>query len=504
MLMFALLSVLVLLLLSPALAQPAAPLGPLWPEFEKGLQQLHRESGVPGFSLAVVHHDQVVYLKGFGERRAGTGQAVDADTVFQVASCSKPITSTAVAALVSQGVLDWNDPISIRLPQFRLQDPWLSSQVTLADLLSHRSGLPAFAGDMLEDLGLDQATILQRMGHLPTAYPYRAGYAYTNFGYTAAGLAAAQAAQTDYASLLERQVFGPLGMKSSSARFSDYSQASNRAFSHFLQPGKSIVTQRQPDAQAPAGGVSSTARDMAQWMRLHLNHGRWQGQTLISERALGETYQVHAVTSNNPANFSARGFYGLGWGISYDDRGRLRLSHSGAFFLGVRSAVTLLPDENLGVVVLSNGFPAALPEAVSAMLLRMYDTGRVDLEYARSVEKQVLQGLLSMVVQPASEQPTPSARPPAPLSNYLGRYRNNYHGEAEIRQDGKGLVLHLGSRNFPLVHLEGDAFVARVPAQQFENLTSFEILFCGNSRGQMTGFAQKSLGEPGWFERHQP
>src|SRR5262249_49330394 len=262
---------------------------------------------------------------------------------FQLASVSKPITSTILAILVSLGLIDWDDRVIDHDPDFSLYDPWVTRAVTLRDLLCHRSGLPEHGGDLLEDLGYNRAAVLHRLRYLNPASSFRSRYAYTTFGYTAAAAAAARAAGKSWEDLAAEKLYRPLGMKSTSSRFGDYAAAKNRALLHARVEGQWVAKYvRDPDAQSPAGGVSSTARDLAQWMRLQLGGGKFNGKQLIAAKALGETHRPQIV-SHRPANPATdrAGFYGLGWNVNYDEQGRVRLSHSGGFDLGAATVVGL-------------------------------------------------------------------------------------------------------------------------------------------------------------------
>jgi CubicO group peptidase (beta-lactamase class C family) len=496
--------VLPLLLILPAGAEPAEPMASLLPRFEQLSRQLFLETRVPGMAIGVVYQGKVVYLKGFGVRKAGTPQAVDADTVFQLASCSKPITSTALAALVGQGKLAWDDKIHKTLPQFEVADPWVSGHLTYRDMLSHHSSLPAAAGDILENLGFDRPEILRRLRYLPPAYDFRVGYAYTNYGFTVAGEAAARAAGASFEDMMDETLFKPLGMTSTSARFSDYQKAQNRSTSHSLSNGQAHPTLRMPQAQAPAGGVSSSVRDMTRWMQLHLDKGALAGKSFIPEPALAQTYRVHSLASNNPADFSGSGFYGLGWGVAYDKKGRLKLSHSGAFEIGVRTSVTLLPQEQVGIVVLSNAYPTALPEALSYSFLEMYEGRAMDIAGARQVNQAVM-GVMNNMLDNGYTPPKPLKPSPAlPLSDYVGDYANPYYGEAQVQLRGEALTLQLGVHPFPLRHLDRDTFLVAVPERTFEDLKSFEVQFVGDGSGTITGFRQRGLAQPDpWFGRQE-
>lgn len=490
------------LLAAPAWAEPAAPLDQILTRFDSVTQALYQDSGVPGMSVGVLHQGKVVYLKNFGYRQAGGTLPVDANTVFQVASCSKPITSTAIAALVGKEKLSWDDRIERYLPAFKLMDPWISSHLSFRDMLSHHSGLPFEAGDILENLGFDRETILHRLRLLPVAYEFRVGYAYSNFGFTAGGEAAAKAVHLSYETMMDQELFKPLGMTSTSARFEDYEKASNKATSHFLSKGKAIPTIRMPQAQSPAGGVSSSMNDMLTWAQLHLAKGRHDGQQFIPEAALAQTYRIHSLSSNNPADFSGSGFYGLGWGIAYDHKGRLRLSHSGAFLLGVRSSVTLLPQEELAVVVLCNGFPTALPEALPVTLLDLYDGGEGQLAQARSVSAQVQKMFLGMMEKRVVVGRQSKSAPPLPLATYEGQFSNEFFGDATVRGQGSKLTIQLGRETFPLRHLDRDTFFVEVETAKFEDLQSFLVQFVLDGQGQVNGFHQQGLADVfPWFAK---
>ncbi|HYQ36163.1 MAG TPA: serine hydrolase domain-containing protein, partial [Mycobacterium sp.] len=186
---------------------------------------LMKSTGIPGMAVAIVHGGKTLYAKGFGVRDAtkGGGQdnKVDADTVFQLASVSKSVGATVAAHEVSDNVVTWDTPVASKLPWFALNDPYVTSHLTIADLYSHRSGLPDHAGDKLEDLGYDRRQVLERLKHLPLA-PFRSSYAYTNFGVTAAAEAVAVAAGKSWEDLSDEVLYRPLGMASTSSRFAAF------------------------------------------------------------------------------------------------------------------------------------------------------------------------------------------------------------------------------------------------------------------------------------------
>src|SRR6266404_212183 len=300
-------------------------------ELEKLAQTQIREDAVPGIAIAVVFQDKTVYAKGFGVRDVNTKAPVNADTVFQLASVSKPIGSTVIAELVGEGKITWDSKLSALDPTFEMFDPWVTREITIRDMYSHRSGLPAHAGDLLEDLGFTRAEILHRLRYQHPDSSFRSHYAYTNFGITEGSIAAARAYGLEWEAAANEKLFKPLGMTSASSRYADFVAQSNKALGHVLVDGKWVQKfKRDPDAQSPAGGVSSSVNDVAKWISLQLANGKFEGKQIVSEEPLAETHHPHMLTGFNPFT-NMPSFYGLGWNVSYDQEGRLRLNHSGGF-----------------------------------------------------------------------------------------------------------------------------------------------------------------------------
>ncbi|MDF9752767.1 serine hydrolase [Arthrobacter sp. ES3-54] len=427
------------------------------------VQGAMESTGVPGVAVAVVYRDQMVYAKGFGLRESGKPETVDADTVFQVASVSKPLASTVAAVAVSRKAISWTDPVINHSPGFALKDPYVTRNATVADLLSHQGGLSTGAGDLLEDLGFDQAYILSHLNQQPLD-SFRASYNYSNFGYTAGALAAADAMKLPWADLAEEVLFKPLGMTSTSYRHADYEKASNRALIHVPAGNKSWVAKysRDADAEAPAGGASSSVHDLARWIRLQLADGSFEGKEVVAPDALGVTHVPHAV-SGPPATPAARTrFYGLGWNVSYDDHARLMLGHSGAFSLGAATAVSLLPGEQLGIVALTNGRPQGIPEAICASFLDTAQNGAPTVDWF---------GFTAGAFQKIDEAEKPKVdysqapqrvQPARGNDFYVGKYANSYYGQLNVAVESGVLTLELGpagrTTKFPLKHFDGDTF----------------------------------------------
>lgn len=430
------------------------------PVLEKLIRETMASTGVPGLSVAVVYQDEVVYLKGFGVREVGRPDPVDADTVFQLASISKPLGSTVISALMGDGVMSWADPISKYEDSFALADPWVTEHVTFADLYSHRSGLPDHAGDLLEDLGFDRAEVLRRL-RLQPLDPFRDSYAYTNFGLTQAAVTAASAAGKGWADLSRERLYEPAGMTSTTSRFSEFMAFPNRAAGHVKAGGgwePRFV--RQPDAQSPAGGAASSARDMARWMRLQLGEGRVDGVRVVDERALVLTHLPHSVSHAPQTTEAQTSFYGLGWGVGTDNLGRIRLSHSGAFALGAATCVVLVPQEELGIIVLTNGEPIGVPEAITDSFVDLASRGAIQRDWV-TLRAMQMQAALHPPPEVDPANPPAKVRPSRPLSQLVGARRNDYFGPMQVVERGGGLVMLLGPKplEFPLRHWDGDVFL---------------------------------------------
>src|SRR5215211_3158624 len=424
-----------------------------------------QQSGVPGMSVAVVFDDAITYSGGFGVRELGKERAIDADTVFQLASVSKSLAATVVSSVVGDGTVAWQSRMADIAPGFALHDAWPTQNVSLADLFAHRSGLLDHAGDLLEDLGFDRDEVLHRLRYLEPAYSFREGYEYTNFGLTAAAVAVAEVVGTSWEDLSEERLYRPLGMAHTSSRFADYMAESNRAIPHVKDGDTWMVTpmQRDPDAQSPAGGVSSNARELAQWMRLQLGQGSFEGQQLIPSAALAPMHLPQAMSNvpQDPATQRA-GFYGLGINVSYTDFGAVQWSHSGAFASGAATAFFLLPGSGFGVLALTNGFPVGAAEALCISVLDLATTGDVTRDWLAVAGQRMAATMDEDTYGKEADWDAPPADATlaAPDAAYLGTYRNDYYGDVEIAQAADGLVMRIGPKplEFPLTHYDHDTF----------------------------------------------
>lgn len=442
---------------------------------------LMKSSGIPGMAVAVVHDGEVAYVKGFGVTDVRTGAKVDADTVFQLASLSKPVGATVVAHEVTDGTVAWDTPVSAKLGWFALSDPYVTRNATIADLYSHRSGLPDHAGDLLEDLGYDRRQVLERLKYLPLA-PFRITYEYTNFGVTAAAEAVAAAAGKPWDVLCDEELYRPLGMASTSSRFADYESRKNRAVGHVKTPnGYQPLYTRNPDAQSPAGGVSSSINDMARWLTLMLANGTYNGIRITSPEALLPTVtpQVISVPAAKP---SARAsFYGHGFNVSVTSSGRPQYSHSGAFALGAGTAFAVLPSADVGLIALTNAAPIGVPETLAAEFLDLVQYGEIRENWT-ALYREAFDGMDKPEGSLVGKQPPVGAVRPRPLNTYVGEYASPYWGPARVTEANGALQLSIGPRgSFPLTHWDGDTFTFAVQSENAPPGTISKASFDGNT-----------------------
>lgn len=425
--------------------------------------ELMSKSGIPGMAVAVVHGGKTVYAKGFGVKNNTSSDSptnrVDADTVFQLASLSKPITATVVATLVGQEQVSWDTPIVSKLPWFALSDPAVTQMLTVGDLLSHRSGLPDHAGDELEDIGFDRRQVLDRLRQLPLDQ-FRTSYAYTNFGFTAGAEAVAEGTGKSWEDLAADTLFRPLGMTDTSYQFGDYEARPDRAVGHTHVDGRYEPRYvRNAQAQSPAGGVSSSVNDLTRWMAMILADGGHDGKPLIDPQALLQalTPQIVSARGSEPAMRS--GFYGYGFNVSATSGARMELSHSGAFELGAGTNVLFLPSADVAIVALTNATPAGVPEALTAEFADLVQFGEVREDWYALYNK-AFADMEKPVGSLVGQQRPANAEPHGPLSNYAGVYNNDFWGPATVTERDGRLELALGPKGFfTLQPWEGDVFV---------------------------------------------
>lgn len=430
-------------------------------ELDKQAQAQIESGAVPGLAIAVVFQDKVVFSKGYGVREMGKPDQVDADTAFQLASVSKPLGATVVAELVGEGKITWDSKISDLDPSFEMYDPWVTRELTIRDMYAHRSGLPEHAGDLVEDMGYDRAEVLHRLRYQKPDSSFRSQYAYTNFGLTEAAVAAAEAYGLTWEQASADKLYKPLGMDSTSSLYSDFDTRTNKALNHVLVDGKWVhQEQRQPDAQSPAGGASSSANDMAKWLRLRLANGKFDGKQIVDEAALLQTQQPQMLLGFSQST-GLPSFYGLGMNLGYDQQGRLRMNHSGGFAMGEATVINMVPAEQLGIVVLSNGAPTGLVEGLAQNFIDTALNGEPSRDWVQFYQEIFKNpAVIGLAVNADYTKPPTPPTPAMANSSYIGTYSNDFFGDIEIIEKDGGLALVLGPDKItrPLTHYDRDIF----------------------------------------------
>ncbi|MEZ5545172.1 MAG: serine hydrolase [Lysobacteraceae bacterium] len=407
-------------------------------QFDQAMQRYQ----LPGLALGVVRDGKVIYLRTGGERRIGSGEAIGPDTLFKIASNGKAMTAAALARLVDAGKLDWNDPVKRHLPAFRMNDPWVEAQFTARDMLIHNSGLPLGAGDLMlwpEPNDFSREHIIASLAHLKPSTSFRSAYAYDNLMYLVAGEVGAAIAGVPYETLVKREVFEPLGLSRCVVGAFERDAVGDIAAPHLRTDKGFAVASADPPQVAPitsaaAGGIRCSVRDMTTWIANWLDPQRTPNWLSADQRRAAFTGWMPMPIGARQAAWDASHFnaYGHGWRIS-DTHGQFRVAHTGTLE-GMLSAVTMLPDRNLGYVLLlnSNADDAriALNQAVLMQFIAPDGQGHDFNDYADRLDAEHAASGAEEARQAAAK------RDPLPLSKVAkavpGVYVDPWFGEISL------------------------------------------------------------------------
>jgi CubicO group peptidase (beta-lactamase class C family) len=422
---------------------------------------------VPGLAVVIVKDGETVLAKGYGVTELGGTERVDENTLFAIASNSKAFTSASLAMLVEEGKLGWNDRVQDHLPYFQLYDEYVSAEMRIRDLLSHRSGLGTYSGDLLW-YGTEYTAeeVVRRTRHVPQAGPFRASYGYSNLMFIAAGEVVAAASGMSWQDFVEERILGPLGMDRTVTSTSDLAAVRNVATPHKNRTdGMVPIEWYNWDAMAAAGGIISSVSDMGLWMKLRLNHGEYEGVRLFDEASSWQMWTVHtplAVSENarrSQPSTHLRG-YGLGWSLN-DYQGRLVASHGGGYD-GMFSRVVLVPEEGLGIAVLTNSM-TSVTTAISNTIMDAY-LGAPERDWSGPLldgwnrSRAQFEARQDRFMESRVSGTTPSLA----LSGYEGRYGGDMYGDGTVTVEDGGLVLRLLPNPdlvADLTHLHHDTFL---------------------------------------------
>jgi len=382
------------------------------PQFDAYAEKIFQRSGVPGMAVAIVQNDTVVYLRTFGVKNTTTQEPVDNYTRFQLASISKSFTTATIASMVGDGHLSWDDTVISRNPGFRLNDSYVTEHATLRDLLTHRTGLPAYAGDDFQyELGYNRSEIQGHLWLIKPVSKFRTAYNYTNAGVTAAAETAAKRAGMPWETLVTERLIVPAGLTNTSPRFVDFASSPDHADTYAPVNGTmTAMPLINDDPNSPAGGVSSTITDMTRYARLQLNDGIIDGKQIIAAQALRETHTPQMIMRMTNTSITT---YGMGWDVTSAD-GRMTVSHGGDLTSGVSTLITLYPEDKMAIVVLTNAFPEghALCSAVTNGWSDLYFTGKTERDWYGEMDAKIKAALKpDASVSNPREQSTPSPAP---------------------------------------------------------------------------------------------
>lgn len=424
---------------------------------------------VPGMAVAVVQDDKVVFAKGFGTSNLNTNAKVNKDTLFGIASNTKAFTSAALAKLVDEGKLSWDDRVIDHLPEFRLYDSYVTREMRVRDLLSHRSGLGLGQGDLMIWPSTDKsiADILAGLQYLKPASSFRSQYAYNNLMFVTAGEVVARVSGMSWNDYIEKNILQPLHMDNSRAGFSRIPKSNkNWAIGHIPMDGKlnPFFVNYLEDFRG-AGAIASSVNDMSQWLLTQLAGGKMpSGEQLFSEKQQAQMWHPHITSMASKSAYEAyhqqfRG-YGLGWSIE-DYHGFKKLGHGGGI-LGMVSQVTLLPEKKLGIVILSNQQAFSALSAVTHEVLE----DALELEDKDWVEELAKKHFASKQKAYANAKPDTPAdyQPQLPTINYTGTLHDDWYGDVIIEQlDGKLRIdfTHTKRLKGTLEHYTGNTFIVK-------------------------------------------
>lgn len=461
----------VFLIALPALAQQ---------QFDKLASETMAGWRIPGLAIAVVQNDRVVYLKAFGVSEIGKTNPITPDTLFEIASTTKAFTATALAMLVDQKVIDWDEPVRKYVEYFHLDEPCADAMVTLRDIVSHRTGLSRH-DELWDYTDWNREQVIRSVASVKLTKSFRSTYQYQNIMFALAGEAVASAAKMPWEEFIRTRIFDPLGMTHTRIAFADWNASQHAVGHRWDRASDRVSVQPMFDYTriAPAGQIKSSVRDMSQWLRFQLAGGTIDGKRLISTEALEETHTPQTVIrlegigkeANPETNLEA---YGLGWAVQ-DYRGQLLVSHGGAIN-GFRTQVALLPKQNAGVVVMSNlGRGLAVIALRNSILDSLIggptrDWNQLFLEIDRKSDAQD-----EAKKKERNAKRRLDTKPSRELQAYAGTYTSPAYGIATVTSTNNGLALQWYRLSVPLTHFNFDTFSASVPEEDLDEQVQFTL-----------------------------
>ncbi len=423
---------------------------------------------IPGLAISIVKDDKVVLAKGYGVRKLGDPAPVNERTLFAIGSAGKAFTAAALAVLVDEGKVKWDDPVTKHLKDFELFDPYVTREITIRDLLSHRTGLER--GEFLwYGSALDRSEILRRLRYQKPAHSFRSTFTYNNIMLLAAGQIIPAVTGKSWDDFVRERIFTPLGMSSSNTSVTAFKGLDNVATPHAKIADKAQpIPWRNVDNIAPAGSINSTVTDLARWLRLQLGEGAFESKKLISAGAFKEMHKSQMIIPYEPpitltapdAHFAS---YGFGWFL-HDYHGRKLVEHGGAID-GMIALVAMVPEEKLGIAILTNLNGNQLPWALMYRVVDAY-LGRPQRDWSATMLKtrKSLEEQAAAAKKKTEEARVKETKPSLALERYAGSYKDEMYGEAKVTFEQGRLTLHYSPAfTGEMEHWHYDTFRARWP-----------------------------------------
>ena len=471
--------VLAILVFSAALvqAQSAPP-----PDLDAYVANSMKTFDVPGMAVAIVKDGKVVVAKGYGVRKMGDPTPVDEHTMFGIGSNTKAFTTAALAGLVDAGKLAWDDPVYERLPGFVMYDPYVTHEMTIRDLLTHRSGMGLGEGDLLfwPHSTYTREEIIYKLRFMKPASSFRSRFAYDNLLYMTAGQIIPAVTGTSWDDYIPQHIFAPLGMNNSNVSNAAFKAGDNYAFPHSLVDGKlQVIPFSVLDNAAPAGSINSCATDMAKWVQLQLNHGKFVDREgrLFSEQQSKEMWTAQTIlpTGNPPPPLAGLktdfADYALGWMLR-EYHGHKLVGHTGGV-AGFVSRVMLVPDENLGVVVLTNAEQGGAFDSILLHVLDYYfHLPSTDWIGGYKTIRDMQEKDAAETMKKAEGVRATDSKPSLPLEKYAAVYNDAWYGPVTVRMETGGLVMsfdHTPTMTGDLQHWQYDTFKAHWRVRTIED-----------------------------------
>ena len=472
-------------------------------------QKALKDWNVPGFAIAIVEDGKVLVVRGYGVRELNKSEPVTENTLFAIASNTKAFTAGAIAILVNDKKLHWDDRVQQFLPWFEVfDDPWISHETRIDDLLCHRLGFKTFSGDLIWwNTPYSAEEVVRRARYLKPQYGFRRGYGYSNIMFIAAGEVIAHASGEPWANFVRERILTPLGMTNTALSVAELKMRLDVATPHSADDdGKPHPIPWQAwDSTSAAGGVISSAADLSKWLRLQLNQGEWDGTKFWTPAQTWKMWSMHnpmpftpSGVTNDPS-FSLNGA-GLGWFLA-DYRGEFIVRHGGAYD-GMFSHTLMAPKKKIGIVVLSNGM-TGLPGSVANYALDEL-LGQHDRDWSAENLKKATEARekkkKSKTVQ--AEKRIKNTKPSLPLEKYAGRYGGPMYGDADVKLENGKLILKFipnPDLTADLVHWQHDVFEVKWH-KKHAWFGDGKLQFLLNEQSAVTEFKMDVPNEDFWFD----